>query len=102
MKKMSLKCLTIVVLFFMTTTAFAEYVKTGKMEVYASKPKINNGRSANLKAVTNPLGGDKNVFCVERVKRLKGVNTYDFYTVEGNTHYAKDGKTDITIKKLSS
>lgn len=95
-------CLVITVLMCITTSTFAEYVKTGKMEVYASKPKINSGRSANLKAVTNPLGGDKNVFCVERVKRLKGVNAYDFYTVEGNTHYAKDGKTDITIKKLSS
>lgn len=85
---------------FVATSCFADHIMTANMEVVKSSPVINGDRYADIDAVTNPLGGSTEVFCIERMPALKGVNRYDFYTIEHTTYYNKAGKYN-SAKKIA-
>ena len=93
----------ILVIVLSTTTVFAKYIKTVEMGVVKSSPMVNNTRHADIDAVSNPLGGSKEIFCIERVPALKGVNKYDIYTVEDTAYYDKKGNnvTDTKVEQLT-
>lgn len=87
-------------LLFTVTTASAGYIKSADMEVIKSPPMVGGTRYADIDAVSNPMGGSTEIFCVEKMPALKGVNRYDFYTIDQTNYYDKHG-TDITAVKVA-
>lgn len=98
-KTLSSTSIIVVLLLSLTTNAFAGHITAGILNVSRSGPTINNHRYTDYDITKNPFGGNKEIFCVERVKPHIGASMYDFYTIEGNHYYSKSGK-DITDKKI--
>lgn len=94
-----LSSLVLIVLLF-TTNVFAGYIESDDMEVIKSSPIVGNSRHADIDVVSNPMHGSTEVFCVEKKPALKGINRYDFYTIDQTNYYDKKGN-DITAKKMA-